>query len=89
METALATFGGICLVLSLGLGYLAQTKGVQSGHCGFAGDRIAAAFIGIGLIATAIVVKIDGPTVSLVSTFGVTAALVLLYCLYLLLGRRG
>ena len=89
METALATFGGICLVLSLGLGYLAQTRGVQSGQGGLAVDRIAAAIIGIGLVAIAIVIKIDGPTVSLVSTFGVTAGLVVLYCLYLLLSRPG
>ena len=87
MEIVLATFGGICLLLSLGLGTLAQAKFPQPNPRALSADRIGAAVVGIGLIGLAVVLRIEGPTVSLVSTFGVTAGLVLLYSLYLFLNR--
>ena len=84
MEIVLVTFGGIFVLLSLSLGAVLQMRSGQSNQSTLAGDRIAAAFIGMGVIATAIVLKIDAPTVSLVSTVSVTAGLTVLYCLYLL-----
>ena len=84
MEVVLVTFGGIFVLLSLSLGAVLQTRSGQSNQSTLSGDRIAAAFIGMGVIATAIVLKINAPTVSLVSTLSVTAGLTVLYCLYLL-----
>ena len=87
MEIVLATFGGIFVLLSLGLDALLQTRSAQTNPSPLAGDRIAAAIIGMGLIATAVVLEIDAPTISLVSTFGVTLGFTLLYVLYLLMTR--
>ena len=87
MELVLATYGGIFLLLSLALGAVAQTKLVQPNQKLDAGDRIASGLVGIGLIATAIVIKIDAPTVSLVSTFGATLGVTVLYCVYLFVAR--
>ena len=88
MEIALASFGGIFLLLSLGLGALAQSKLFQPSQGLFVGDRIAAAVIGTGLIATALVLRIEAPTLpSLVSTFGVTVGVTGLYCVYLVVTR--
>ena len=87
MELVLATFGGIFILLSLALGAVAQIKWAQPNQKLDAGDRIASALVGIGLIATAIIIKIDAPTVSLVSTFGATLGVTLLYCVYLFVTR--
>ena len=87
MELVLATFGGIFLFLSLALGPVAQIKLAQPNQKPGAGDRIASALVGIGLIATAIIIRIDAPTVSLVSTFGATLGVTVLYCVYLLVTR--
>ena len=84
METVLATFGGILILLGMGLGALSQTILFHSGQRPPVGDRIAAVVVGVGLVGLAVVLKIDGPTVSLVSTFGVVSVLILLYSLYLL-----
>ncbi len=87
MELVLATFGGIFLLLSFALGAVAQIKLVQPNQKLDAGDRIASALVGIGLIATAIVIRIDAPTVSLLSTFGATLVVTVLYCVYLFVAR--
>ena len=87
MELVLVTFGGIFLLLSLALGPVAQIKLAQPNQKLDAGDRIASALVGIGLIATAIIIRIDAPTVSLVSTFGATLGVTVLYCVYLLVTR--
>ena len=87
MELVLVTFGGIFLFLSLALGAVAQTKLAQPNQKLDAGDRIASALVGIGLIATAIVIRIDAPTVSLLSTFGATLGVTVLYCVYLFVAR--
>ena len=83
MELVLAAYGGIFLLLSLALGAVAQFKWTQPNQKLDAGDRIASALVGIGLIATAIIIRIDAPTVSLVSTFGATLGVTVLYCVYL------
>ena len=87
METVLATFGGVLLLLSLGTGIWMRSKGYQDDQGNLKGDRIGAGLIGISLVATAVVLSIDAPRVSLLSTFGVTVALTLLYALFLLLAR--
>ena len=87
METVLVTFGGILLLLSLGTGILIRSRGYQVNQGNLKGDRIGAGLIGISLVATAVVLSIDAPPVSLLSTFGVTVALTLLYALFLLLAR--
>ena len=87
MELVLVTFGGIFLLLSLVLGAVAQTKLAQPNQKVDSGDRIASALVGIGLISTAIVIRIGAPTVSLVSTFGVTLGVTVLYCVYLFVTR--
>ena len=87
MELVLAIFGGIFLLLSLAVGPVAQIKLAQTNQKLDAGDRIASALVGIGLIATAIIIRIDAPTVSLVSTFGATLGVTVLYCVYLLVTR--
>jgi hypothetical protein len=87
MEIVLATFGGVFLLISLGLGALTQTRFVQPDQNPPAGDRIAAAVIGIGLIGIAVVLRIDAPAESLVGTFAVTVGLTLLFSLYLFLTR--
>ncbi len=83
METVLATFGGVLLLLSLGTGIWIGTTGHQDKQGSLKGDRIAAGLIGISLVATAVVLSIDAPPVSLLSTFGVAVALTLLYALSL------
>ena len=51
-------------------------------------DRIGAGLVGIGLIATAIVIAIGAPVVSLLTTFGVTLVVMLLFpCAWLCLAR--
>ena len=87
MELVLVTFGGIFLLLSFALGAVPHIKLAQPNQTIEAGDRIASASVGIGLIATAIVVRIDAPTVSLLSTFGATLVVTVLYCVYLLVTR--
>ena len=87
METVLATFGGVLLLVSLSTGIWIKLKGHQDSQSSLKGDRIAAGLIGISLVATAVVLGIDAPRVSLLSTFGVTVALTLLYALFLLLAR--
>ena len=87
MELVLATFGGIFLLLSFALGAVPQIKLAQPNQKLEAGDRIASALVGIGLISTAIVIRIDAPTVSLVSTFGATLGVTVLYCVYLFVTR--
>ena len=87
MELVLAIYGGIFLLLSLALGAVAQTKLAQPNQKLDAGDRIASALVGVGLIATAIVIRIDAPTISLLSTFGATLGVTVLYCVYLLVAR--
>ena len=87
METVLATFGGILILLGMGLGALAQTRLFHPSQSPPLGDRIAAVVVGIGLVGLAVVLKIEGPTISLVSTFGVIAVLILLYSLYLLVAH--
>ena len=87
MEKVLVTFGGILILLGMGLGAFAQTRFFHSGQRLPVGDRIAAVIVGVGLVGLAVVLKIEGPTVSLVSTFGVIAALILLYSLYLLVAH--
>ena len=87
MELVLVTFGGIFLLLSFALGAVAHIKLDQPNQKLDAGDRIASALVGVGLIATAIVVRIDAPTVSLLSTFGATLGVTVLYCVYLFLAR--
>ena len=84
MEIVLVTFGGIFVLLSLSLGAVLQTRSDQSNQSTLSGDRIAAAFIGMGVIATGIVLKINAPMVSVISTLSVTAGLTVLYSLYLL-----
>ena len=83
METVLATFGGVLLLFSLGTGLWTRLKGYQENQASLKGDRIAASLIGISLVATAVVLSIDAPLVSLLSTFGVAVALTLLYALSL------
>ena len=85
MEIAIATFGGILLVLS----FLMKSKCFQNDGDSLKGERIAAAVIGIGLIASAVVLDIRAPLVSLLTTFGITVLVVLFYALFLLLGRQG
>lgn len=87
METVLVTFGGILLLLSLGTGILIRSRGYQVNQGNVKGDRIGACLIGISLVATGVVLSIDAPRVSLLSTFGVTVVLTLLYALFLLLAR--
>ena len=87
MELVLAAYGGIFLLFSLALGSVAQTNLVQPNQKPDAGDRIASGLVGIGLIATAIVIRIDAPTISLLSTFGATLGVTVLYCVYLLVAR--
>ena len=87
MELVLVTFGGIFLLLSFVLGAAAQTKLAHPNQKLDAGDRIASALVGVGLIATAIIIRIDAPTVSLVSTFGATLGVTVLYCVYLFVTR--
>ncbi len=87
METVLATFGGVLLLLSLSTGVWIKLKGYLDSQGSLKGDRIGACLIGISLIAMAVVLSIDAPLVSLLSTFGVAVALTLLYALSLLLAR--
>lgn len=87
MEIALVTFGGILLLIGVGGGALMGAKVIRSDGDLRARDRVGASLIGIALIATAVVLRIDAPTVSLLSTFGVTAALTLLYALCVAVGR--
>ena len=87
METALVSFGGILLLVSLGSGVLTRLKAFQMDQYVPTGDRVAAGIIGLALIAVAIVVRIDAPTVSLLSTFGVLIFLTLLYCLFLVVTK--
>ena len=85
MEITIATFGGILLVLS----FVMQSKCFQNNGNSLKGQRIAAAVIGIGLIASAVVLDIRAPLVSLLTTFGITVLVILLYALSLLLARQG
>ncbi len=84
MAIVIAVVGGLVLLL----GFLLKCPCFQLEGDGIKGDRIAALVIGIGLIASGIVLEIGAPLVSLLTTFGITVALVLIYCLFLLLGRR-
>jgi hypothetical protein len=86
LETALVSFGGI-LLLSLGSGALVRLKVFQMDQHVPAADRVAAGVIGLALIAVAIVLRIEAPDVSLLSTFGVLIILTLLYCLFLAVTR--
>ena len=88
METVIATFGGILLLLSVGGGMLMKLNCLQANSHSLKGDRIAAGLIGTGLVANAIVISVGAPAVSLLATFGITAVVVLLYALYLLLERQ-
>ena len=88
MEIAIATFGGILLLFSLGGGILAKCSCFRANDQSHNVDRIGAGLVGIGLIATAIVISIGAPVVSLLTTFGVTLVVVLLYSLYLALSRE-
>ena len=88
METAVATFGGILLLFSLGGGILAKCNCLRANDQSHNVDRIGAGLVGIGLIATAIVIAIGAPVISLLTTFGVTLVVVLLYSLYLALSRE-
>ena len=85
MEIAIATFGGILLVLS----FVMKSKCLQNNGSSLKGERIAAAVIGIGLIASAVVLDIRAPLISLLTTFGITILVVLLYALSLFLARQG
>jgi hypothetical protein len=87
METALVSFGGILLLLSLGSGALTRLRAFQVDQYVPTRDRVAAGVIGLALIAIAIVLRIEAPEVSLLSTFGVLIFLTLLYCLYLAITR--
>ncbi len=78
METAIATFGGI----------LAKCNCFQADDRSHKVDRIGAGLVGIGLIATAIVIAIGAPAISLLTTFGVTLVVMLLFSLYLALSRQ-
>lgn len=81
VEAALASFGGILLLLSLAGSGLTRLRVFQAGQYVPRVDRVAAGVIGLALIAVAIVLRIDAPTVSLLSTFGVLIFLTLLYSL--------
>ncbi len=70
METAVATFGGILLLFSLGGGILAKCNCLRANDQSHNVDRIGAGLVGIGLIATAIVIAIGAPVISLLTTFG-------------------
>lgn len=85
MEIAIATFGGILLFLS----FVMKSKRFQNNGNSLKGERIAAAVIGIGLIASAVVLDIRAPLISLLTTFGITVLGVLFYALFLLLARQG
>jgi hypothetical protein len=87
LETALVSFGGILLLLSLGSGALTRLKAFQVDQHVPAADRVAAGVIGLALIAIAIVLRIEAPEVSLLSTFGVLIFLTLLYCVFLAVTR--
>ena len=87
METALVSFGGILLLLSLGGAAITKLKAFQVEQYVPTRDRVAAGVIGLALIAVAIVLRIDAPEVSLLSTFGVLIFLTLLYCLCLVATR--
>jgi xanthine/uracil permease len=87
MELVLATFGGILLLLSLSLGSILKTNLAQMNQSVPTEDRVAGVLIGISLIAVAVVLWINAPLISLLSSFGVTAGLTVLYALYLLLAR--
>jgi len=87
LETALVSFGGILLLLSLGSGALIRLKAFQADQRVPTADRVAAGIIALALIAIAIVLRIDAPTISLLSTFGVLIFLTLLYCLFLAVTR--
>ena len=84
MEIAMTTLGGILLLLS----FLIKSKCFQINGNSVKGDRIAAAVIGIGLIASAMVLEIGAPLISLFTTFGITVLVVLIYALFLLLARQ-
>ncbi len=88
MEPAIATFGGILLLFSLSGGILAKCNCFRADDRSHKVDRIGAGLVGIGLIATAIVIAIGAPVVSLLTAFGVTLVVVLLYSLYLALSRE-
>ncbi len=83
MEIAIATFGGILLLLS----FVMKSKCFQNNRNSLKGERISAAVIGIGLIASAAVLDIPVPLVSLLTTFGITILVVLLYAIFLLLAH--
>ena len=70
MEIAIASFGGILLVLS----FVMKSKCFRNNENSLKGERIAAAVIGIGLIASAVVLDIGAPLISLLTTFGITVS---------------
>ena len=68
MEMVVATFGGILLLLS----FVMKSMCFQNNRNSLKGERISAAVIGIGLIASAVVLDIGAPLISLLTTFGIT-----------------
>ena len=83
MEMVIATFGGILLLLS----FVMKSKCFQNNRNSLKGERISAAVIGIGLIASAVVLDIGAPLISLLTTFGITILVVLctlFFCYWLM-----
>ena len=87
METILAIFGSLLLLLSLSSGLILNSRLVQADGSSVTGDRVAAAAIGASLVGMAVAIRIDAPTESLIRAYAVSAAFVAIYGAYLVLGK--
>ena len=88
METALAIFGGLLLLLSLSSGLILKSRFIQANDSSVTGDRVAAAAIGAALVGIAVAIRIEAPTPSLIGTYAVSAAFVAIYGVYMVLGKN-
>ncbi len=88
METILAIFGGLLLLLSLSSGLIVKSRFVQAESSSVTGDRVAAIALGASLVGMAVVIRIDAPIESLVGTYIVSAAFAAIYGAYLVLGKN-
>ena len=88
METILAIFGGLLLLLSLSSGLILKSRFLQADDSSVTGDRVAAAAIGASLVGLAVAIRIGAPTASLIGTYAVSAAFAAIYGVYLVLGKN-
>lgn len=88
METILAIFGGLLLLLSLSSGLILKSHFIQADDSSVTADRVAAVAIGASLVGLAVAIRIGAPTASLVGTYAVSAAFAAIYGAYLVLGKN-